>query len=168
MSKGLEFRRREHPFLRLCSIEFDTTRHILKVLRRYRRKDVRYYLIFALVVSYARPFSKNSEGGHSRQLGEKNIVPPSMRPLHDELMRRRNEQFAHTALDFRKPQIKNWGTAEKPWFPMAIVGEHYELLDARIHEIEELAHAVEANLNERIRLLEQEIAQGESASPAKD
>lgn len=165
MSKGLEFRIREHAFWRMCSTDFNTARHIIKVINRHRRKDVRYYLMAALVVAYARPFSKNAGVGRSHQLGEKGIVPRRMRKLHDELIDRRNQQFAHIDLEYRNPRMVNWGTVDKPWFPMSFKGDQYELLDSRVREISELVKATEANLNARIDALEAEIAKaGEGKS----
>ena len=91
----------KYCFLRLYSIDLDTALHTIKVLRRYKRPDVRYPLLRDIAVTYAHPFSGN-EGDHihNDRLSSRKHVPKHLRKLHDELIRLRQEQFAHTDLKF--------------------------------------------------------------------
>jgi hypothetical protein len=122
----------QYYFLRLYAIDFDSTLHSLRILRRYRRKDVRYCILRELVVSYARPFSKN-KGLHipKHEMG-KDVVPTELRTLHDELVILRQEQFAHTDYTYRKPKVANWSSPGRRWFPMSFRGYDYSSLDKRV------------------------------------
>ncbi len=47
----------EYRLHRLYSIDLDSVRHSLRLIRRYRRNDIRFCVFRELVITYARPFS---------------------------------------------------------------------------------------------------------------
>lgn len=147
----------QYYFYKLYSIDFDTARHILRVLRRYRRKDVRYSILRDLVVSYCRPFSGNKGSEIRKHMLTKKVVPKELRPLHDELVNLRNKLFAHTDYIYRRPKVINWSTENHKWFPMQFRGYDYNKLDMRVPEIEKLIQAVTKNLHTRIGKIEDNI-----------
>ena len=62
-------------------------------------KLVRAALQTAFVVAYARPFSGNKPSDDvAREIPERFVrkLPPEQRALHDEVVQRRNEEFAHS------------------------------------------------------------------------
>lgn len=143
-----------YKFLRLYSIDLDTTQHTIRVLKRYKRDDVRIPLIREVAVSYGRPFSKNHGEVLDNHTLSKDNVPMWAKGLHRELMRLRNQQFAHTDMKFYNPKVARFGTAERPWFPMAFKGYDYTSLLGQIPEIEILVREVVTNLHNEISRLE--------------
>jgi hypothetical protein len=73
-----------------------------------------------------------------------------MRELHDELLRARMEQFAHTDLRFYRPKIARFQGARMQLFPMAFKGYDYGTLLKRLPQIETLIHAVESSVQAEI------------------
>lgn len=140
----------KYYFYRLYSIDLDSTMHALRVLKRYRRKDVRNCLLRDIVVSYSRPFSGNKGEDIPMHILTKRIVPKKLRSLHDELINLRNQLFAHTDYTYRRPKVANWSTPEHKWFPMSFRGYDYNKLESRVSEIEELVKSVETNLQSEI------------------
>jgi hypothetical protein len=144
----------QYYFYRLYSIDFGATKHTLRVLKRYRRQDVRASILRDIVVSYTRPFSGNrGENTRNHQLG-KRFVPPEFQALHEELLRLRCEQFAHTDRTYYKPKAANWSRLGRKWFPMSFRGYDYSKLDAQVSSIERLVAAVERNLQLEIDAIE--------------
>lgn len=138
-------------FLRLYAVDLDTALHTIKVLRHYKRADVQYPLLRDIAVTYVRPFSGN-KGEHFQkdQLSTRKHVPKPMRELHDELVRARMEQFAHTDLKFYRPKIAKFRGSRKPWFPMGFKGYDYGTLLKRLPQIEMLIRAVESSVQAEI------------------
>ena len=138
----------------------NSARHSLLILKRYRRKDVRYCLLRDIIVSYSRPFSGNKGETIPKHVLTKKVVPKHFRTLHDELIDARNQLFAHTDFTYRRPKAANWSTPERKWFPMSFRGYDYDKLDLRIPEIEVLVKSVEDNLHEEITKMEENFLQG--------
>lgn len=145
----------KYEFYRLYSIDLDTAKHSLQVLKRYRLKDVRFCLLRDIVVSYARPFTKNKGEKIPKHTLTPKVVPKHLRPLHDELIDARNQLFAHTDYTYRRPKTVNWSTSERKWFPMSFRGYEYDKLDRRVAEIETLIRAVTGNLCREIEQIEE-------------
>jgi len=147
----------EYYFYRLYSIDFDSTKHALRILKRYRRKDIRYCLLRDIVVSYVRPFSVNKGTHIPKHTLTKKVVPSRLRPLHDELVDLRNQLFAHTDYQYRRPKVANWSTPAKKWFPMSCRAYDFDKIDSRISEIELLVKEVEKNLQDKINKIEKDL-----------
>ena len=144
----------QYYFYRLYSIDLDTTLHTLQLLKRYRRKDVRYCILRDIVVSYARPFSGNrGDQSHNHSL-KKKLVPTEFRALHEELLRLRCQQFAHTDKTYYKPKKVNWSKAGRKWYPISFKGYDYSTLDGQVRKIEQMVKAVERNLQKKIYAIE--------------
>lgn len=146
-------------FLRMYSVDFSTARVAIKVLKRYRRHDVQYALLRDLIVAYVRPFSTNKGPQSKHTLGVKQHVPPLMKPLHEELVRVRMQQFAHTDLTYYSPSAMAFKgpNGEFYGYGMMFKGYDYAALLRKLPEIEELIRAVESSVNA-------EIAKQEAAS----
>jgi hypothetical protein len=144
-------------FYKLYSVDFDSVKNCFKILKRYRRKDVRFSLIRDIVVSYARPFSGNQGELLSKHRLRKKVVPKEYHPLHKELIDARNQLFAHTDYTYRKPKVANWSTETRRWFPMSFRGYDYSRLDSRISEIESLVESVDEALQRQIYELEKDF-----------
>ena len=141
----------KYCFLRLYSVDLDTALHTLKVMRRYRREDVLFPLLRDVVVTYVRPFSSNKGQVYGNdELSSKKHVPKELRELHDELVRARKEQFAHTDLKYYRPKISNFSGAKRLWFPMAFRSYDYRALLQQLPKIELLIRSVETSVNTEI------------------
>lgn len=138
----------QYKYQRLCEVDFDEALEALRVLRRYRRPDVRYCLLRTIVVTYARPFAVNRGVVGSRHTLSKLVVPRTQVALHKELIDRRNRLFAHTDFSFRRPQVARLEQRGRVAFPMGFGQLDYPALDRRLGEIERLVRAVLANLRE--------------------
>jgi len=146
----------KYYFYRLYSIDLDTVKHSLCIIKRYRRKDVRYCLLRDIVVSYSRPFSGNKGvAWKNHTLKKKEVVPKHLRTLHDDLFNARNQLFAHTDFTYRRPKVAKWRMLGRKWFPMAFRGYDYDKLDARVTEIETLVKSVAENLQTEINKMEE-------------
>lgn len=147
-------------FLRMYSVDFSTARGAIKVLKRYRRPDVQYALLRDLIVIYVRPFSSN-RGLESKRdkLDTEQHVPMLMKPLHDELVLVRKQQFAHTDLTYYSPEALalKGANGEFHGYAMMFKGYDYAALLNKLPQIEELIRAVESSVNA-------EIAKQEAAS----
>ena len=62
-------------FYRLYVIDFDAAKHTFEVLRRYKRNDIRFYLLRDLVMCYSRPFSGNKGENYSKLCNQTLICP---------------------------------------------------------------------------------------------
>ena len=147
----------KYYFYRLYSIDLDTTKHTLRVLKRYKRKDVRYCLLRDVVVCYSRPFSGNKGTLISKHSLQKSFVPKHLHHFHEELIAVRNQLFAHNDYTYRKPKAANWSSPTQKAFPMSFRGYDYNKLDSRIAEIEVLVKSVADNLQSEINAIEQNL-----------
>lgn len=147
---------REYQWARLFSVDFSDVRHSLRVLRRYRRQDVRGCILREIIVAYVRPFSGNKDSKGKYQINAKSYVPRAHRALHKYLVNLRQQFIAHT--DFapnRQPRIVSFAPPSNGRIAtMAFWAFDYARVDAKIAEIEQLVAAVDANLDQRIRELE--------------
>jgi hypothetical protein len=142
-------------FLRLYSIDLDTALQSIKVIRRYKRADVLYPLLRDIAVTYARPFSgNNGEHIRSHTLSLRNHVPSLSRGLHNELIRLRMQQFAHTDIKFYRPKVAKFQGAKAPWFPMAFKGYDYGALLGQLTQIEELIREVGQSIRSELASFE--------------
>lgn len=148
-SKVLE----QYKFYRLCDHDFDAAIYTLKILRRYKRPNIRNALLRDIIVAYARPFS-TSKGKLSKHNLPTKIVPLPMRSLHKELIDLRNQLFAHTDLIFKNPEVANWSSGQRKWFPMSYRGFDYSSLNKQINEMSNLITAVKNELLKKIREIE--------------
>ena len=143
-----------YRFLRLYSVDFSEVRNSLRILRRYRRDDVRYCILRDLIVAYARPFSGNRGDFHKCHRLQIRFVPTECRQLHDELLALRMKLFAHTDYTYYRPKVARWETQRGAVFPMSFRVPNYRSLLDRTEAILTLVDAVEANLRREITRLE--------------
>jgi len=137
-------------FLRLYSSDLNDCRHLIRMIRRYRRNDVRYALLRDLAVTYSRPFSGNSKKVKGKHYLPLSYVPAEHNEMHRRLFDLRNFQFAHSSLKFHDTRIAKLGnivaTSRK--------SVDFAYLDRSLLEIERLIVSVEANVNEAAAALE--------------
>jgi hypothetical protein len=144
----------EYRFHRLYSIDLDSAKQSLRMLRRYRRDDVRYCILRDAVIIYSRPFSGNQgpKGrGHKLALS---FVPRHHRALHRELIELRSGLLAHTDFTVHEPRVAKWAGSRAPVYAMTFRRPSYEKFFARLQDIEDLFSTVEANLHADIRNFE--------------
>lgn len=139
----------------------------LSVLKRYKKRDVRFALLRDFVVSYARPFV-GSKGFvcNNHKLNE-SLVPKDSKELHKDIIHIRHKLFAHNDLNFRDPKVVNWSEAGILSFPMSFKGSGYEKLDDHHPDMLKLAEVVLNNIRKEIAKREPRLASilGEDAKP---
>jgi hypothetical protein len=146
-----------YKFLRLCSIDLDTVGQTLRLLRRYKKQDVRIALVREVAVSYGRPFTKNHGDLVKNHKLSRKYVPFWAKALHDELLRLRNQQFAHTDIKFYEPKVAHFTLTGRPWFPMSFKGYDYPALLAQLPQIQQLVNEVDQNLCEELERLQRRL-----------
>ncbi|HEX4383557.1 MAG TPA: hypothetical protein VH083_11420 [Myxococcales bacterium] len=80
-----------------------------------------------------------------------------MRKLHEELLKQRNQQFAHTDHVFREPNVERWGTKENAWFALSFRRDNFEMLEQQLPEISLLVDAVTTSLHAQISEIEKTL-----------
>jgi hypothetical protein len=144
-----------YAFLRLYEHDFEMALNTLKILRRCRNNEVRYALLRDIIITYCRPFAESKGKEIKRhRFGFGKFESESMKNLHKKIMGLRSSLFAHTDLIVKNPQIANWSTTERKWFPMSFAGFDYVQLDSEALEIEHLIKYSKKQLLEQIRKLE--------------
>jgi hypothetical protein len=143
----------------MYSVDLNAAAEALKVLKRYRRPEVRHALLRDLIVTYVRPFSGNQGKGTKHRLKPDGHVPTDMRSLHDELVRVRMQQFAHTDLSYYTPVTMAFrgSNGEFHGYGMMFKGYDYAALLRKLPDIATLIRAVETSVNDELRR-EEEIS----------
>ena len=103
----------QYKFYRLYRMDFEEAIRTLKMMKRYKKKDIRFALLRSFVISYACPFSGNKGKLTKNHILPKKFVPQVKRKLHQELVDLRMQLFAHTDLSFLDPKVANWSTIRK-------------------------------------------------------
>jgi hypothetical protein len=136
-----------YRFLRLHSIDMNTAIGTLKMLKRYRRDDIKVALLRDISVIYSRPFSGNRGKTCKNFLSEKKYVPIEYRDLHDKLLDLRNKEFAHTDAIFHDPKFMKWEGDKDVAFLMTFKTFDYLDLLRNLKNIEALINSVETNID---------------------
>ena len=141
----------QYKFLRLHSVDMNTALATLKMLKRYRRDDIKVVLLRDVAVIYSRPFSGNRGNLVKHHLSEKKYVPTQYRDLHSKLLDLRNKQFAHTDVIFHDPKFMKWQGEKGVAFPMSFKSFDYIGLLRDLKNVEALIKSVESNINKAAR-----------------
>jgi len=126
----------QYCFYRLYSIDLDTVRHSLRMLKRYRRQDVRHSILRDIVVGYARPFSGNKGKLFKKYHLSMKSVPSDLRSLHSEMLDVRMRTLAHTDYSFVTPGSQDGQRARGRFSHCRSACMTLENLDKRLTEIE--------------------------------
>lgn len=137
-------------FLRLYSSDLNDCRHVIRMIRRYRKNDVRYALLRDLAVTYYRPFSGNSKKVKGKHSLSQSYVPAEYKELHRRLSDLRNFQFAHSPLKFHDSKVAKLGNL----IATSRKSVDFAYLDRSLLDIERLVVSVEANVNAAAKKLE--------------
>ncbi|PCJ40657.1 MAG: hypothetical protein COA71_10460 [SAR86 cluster bacterium] len=136
-----------YKFLRLHPVDMNTALGTLKMVKRYRRDDIKVALLRDIAVINSRPFSGNRDKTGKNFLSEKKYVPAEYRDLHDRLLDLRNKQFAHTDAIFHDPKFMKWKGDKGVAFPMSFKTFDYLGLLRNLKKVEALIKSVESNIN---------------------
>ena len=144
----------KYCFLRLYSIDMDTAYHTIKMLKRYRRDDIKVALLRDIAVTYSHPFTGNKGIKISKHFLSEKHVPKQYKSLHKKLLESRNGQFAHTDVKFHKPKVMRWRGDAGNAYPMSFKSFDYLGLFRQLPEIEKLIKAVESSLRMEVKQYE--------------
>jgi len=143
-----------YTLYRLYQRDFDEALHTMRLMRRYRRPEVRYCLLRDAVIAYCRPFSGNRGHVHNRHKLPLRFVPRGSRSIHDDLVRRRHGLIAHTDIKERRPQIARWPARGRFVYLLGVAHGDWGSLDRKIGAVQALVEAVTASLAIEIERLE--------------
>ena len=143
-------------FLKLYSSDLNTAKHDIQVLEQHKENKVRFPILMNAIVCYARPFSSN-RGKVGKNALPNEYVPKELKETHDLLLKLRNQQFAHTDLEYNYGGIADFSTPAQKWFPMSLRRPPMYELDAKIGEIKTLFAEVEKRINEEIDKYEEKL-----------
>ena len=129
----------------------------LKMLKRYRRDDIKVALLRDIAVIYSRPFSVNRGNAGKHFLSAQEYVPVEYQDLHDQLLDLRNKQFAHTDVTFHDPKFIKWKGDKGVAFPMSFKTFDYLGLLRNLKKVEVLIKSVESNINAAARKYEKDF-----------
>ncbi|HBR21541.1 MAG TPA: hypothetical protein DD713_03080 [Nitrospiraceae bacterium] len=147
----------QYKFYRLYEHDFDNAIHTLKILKRYKKLDVRHALLRDIIVTYAKPFSVSHGIEITKHKLSTKLVPSHSKALHEELFNVRNQLFAHTDLLYKNPKVTKWDLGKYKRFPMSFKGYDYTQLNRQVDEITNLAYAVQKGLRRKIREIEKDL-----------
>lgn len=131
-------------FFRLYSGDLNECRHLIRMIRRYRKNDVRYALLRDLAVTYSRPFSGNSRKNKGKHHLSLCFVPAEHKEIHNRLFELRNSQFAHSSMRFHDSKLAKLGNV----IAMSRKSVDFAYLERSLSDIERLVVSVETNVNE--------------------
>jgi len=145
-----------YTFYRLSDIDFDTASHTLRLLKRYRKLQIRFVIIRDAIISYARPFSGSRGRSGSFYKFPLELLPERHVALHEELMTFRNKAIAHSDIDFVNPTVANWSSDKGKWFPMSLRNFHNETkaLATKWKTILEMVTKIRVNLRTECEAIE--------------
>jgi hypothetical protein len=112
----------------------------LKAITKYKRNIAVSALVKVAVISYSRPF-KNCRGKYKACYKLQNdIIPDQYKSLHQKIITYRDQIFAHTDIDVRRPDIKKFKIENKT--SIAITYRGFSSKDF-LHEIEKMKKLIE-------------------------
>ncbi len=149
-SKAVE----KYKFYRLYEQDVAAAIHTLKILKRYKKIDVRHALLRDIIVTYVRPFTVSKGHEICKHALSPRLVPSKLKKLHSELLDIRHQIFAHTDLVYKNPKVGKWDLGHCKVFPMSFKGYDYNRLDTRVDDIAELIYSVQKRLWEKIKEFE--------------
>jgi hypothetical protein len=142
----------------LALIDLERVQDSLDCLRSNADEHLRDSLFRDAVVSYAKPFSDN-RGVHTKR-GLKvpeSVVPKELKTVHRELIRIRNQLFAHMDLDKQAPKIDVFMVNGEKHVSFTVAGYGKVYADHLIRPMTRLAKAVHKNLMEKLRETERHV-----------
>jgi hypothetical protein len=144
----------QYCFYMLAETDMNQAPNSLKIIRRYKKKDVINALIRDVVVTYSRPFS-NCKGIHiaTHRLDKDKFVPQNLHALHEKITKYRHQIFAHTDLTARKPTLARFpiGSCYRP--AMSFKGYSPRDFENDLPRIEEIIHKVQENISRKMRAI---------------
>lgn len=152
MTSNVDAQLEEYCFLRHCSNDLLAARQRLDVALKQQDQSILFALLEGAVVVYARPFS-GTRGKHKRKyLLAKAFVPAASATLHKELIRLRNELFAHTDVAHHDSKMMGHGALLLMTRKIA----DFASLSHRASDIGALFRDVEMNVNAKLAELQAE------------
>ncbi len=144
-------------FLKLWDGDFCMAQQTLKSLEEYKPPaHIRDIFLRDVIVSYARPFLDcyGKEAPKKQRLEKEIYIPGEHLDLHQRIIDFRWHVVGHTDLTWYNPQIANFSSGEKKWFPMAFKRPDYDTLKDEIGRILDLIAIIRKTLHEEIFKIE--------------
>lgn len=94
----------------------------LEAVNRYKREVVILALIKIAIISYSRPFKK-CRGEYDKYYKlEADIIPNQYKDLHQKIITYRDQIFAHSDIDLKKPEVRKCKIENKDIFSITYRG----------------------------------------------
>ncbi len=148
----------QYNFYMLADTDMNQSLNTLKIIRRYKKRDVINALIRDVVVIYSRPFT-NCKGNHipRHKLDKNKFVPKNLHALHEKIIRYRNQIFAHTDLTARKPTLGRLQIGSSHRYAMSFRGFSPNDFEHDLPRIEEAIRMVKENISSKLRDIEKKL-----------
>ena len=137
MKQALE---EEYAFYSFAKDDLIEAYSSLKAIKKYKRNIAVSALVKAAVISYSRPFKKCCGKYKACYKLQTNIIPDPYQSLHKKIITYRDQIFAHTDIDVRRPDIKKFKIENKESFAITYRGFSYKDF---LHEIERMKKLIE-------------------------
>ena len=149
-----------YVFLRLCEHDLDSARSSIRMIKCYREEGVKLALIRDVIISYARPFSKNRGRITEEHRLKDSFVPMEHKALHDDLLRFRDQVFAHTDIKAHDPTLGRWPAKSGYIYPIAFKNLSANLFANKLQEMSALIQEVHNAINAEEQIIESQWLSG--------
>ena len=148
----------EYAFYSFAKDDLTEAYSSLKAIKKYKRNIAVSALVKAAVISYSRPFKKCCGKYKSCYKLQSNIIPDSYQSLHKKIITYRDQIFAHTDIDVRRPDIRKLKIQNKERFSITYRG--FSCKDF-LHEIEQMKKLIECivtSLQQHVNKIKQKLS----------
>jgi hypothetical protein len=94
----------------------------IEAVNRYKRDVVISALIKIAIISYSRPFKKCRGEYNKHYKLEADIIPNQYKELHQKIITYRDQIFAHSDIDLKKPEVRKCKIENKEIFSITYRG----------------------------------------------
>jgi hypothetical protein len=150
----------KYVFLRFATGDLEQAIRGLKELLECPSTSIKYALLRDSIVAYCRPFTKCRGKFHKQiRLETEEFVPSVMAALHAQLIELRDQTYAHTDLEPRRPVLHMWRRPQGNIFPIQFKGYDYEGTLSKRDQLVSLFESVLHKIEKKLVQLEKEFAQ---------
>lgn len=119
MKKNLE---EKYAFYSFAKDDLKDAYRSLEAMKRYKRGIAISALVKSAIISYSRPFKKCRARDNQYYKLQNDVIPGQYKTLHQKIITYRDQIFAHTDIDLRKPAVTKWKIENKAGFAVSCRG----------------------------------------------
>lgn len=148
----------EYAFYSFAEDDLKEAYRSLEAVNRYKRDVVISALIKIAIISYSRPFKK-CHGEYKKHYNLKDdIIPKQHKNLHQKIIIYRDQIFAHSDINLKKPEVRKCQIKNKVMFPITYRGFTPKDFLHETAKIKQLINAVLSSLRLNINEIEKRLS----------